>query len=285
MKRKDSDIMVSICCITFNHEKYIAQAIEGFLMQITDFKFEILIGEDCSTDNTRQVIEKYASANPSIKLITSQQNVGAFQNSKHLIDNAVGKYVAYCDGDDYWTDNRKLQKQVDFLEKNSDYVVCCHYCEEIDSDGNLVYRSDTIRPLEYRYGDLILNKQAETSSASILTHRKLISELYKQQWLPSCNATDKFFKLFATYKTGNKVYVLPEVMSCYRRHPGGVWSALMHETLREKQLSDFKVIVQYFNHSLVQKLNLQWFYFRRYFRFDYRTSKITGVLSSVRSIW
>ena len=113
---------VSVKTITYNHEKFIAQCIEGIMMQKTNFSFEFIIGEDCSTDNTMKIIQEYADRYPDvIRVITSENNVGAAENDHRTDLECQGKYVAFCEGDDFWTDPHKLQKQVDFLEANPEY--------------------------------------------------------------------------------------------------------------------------------------------------------------------
>jgi glycosyltransferase involved in cell wall biosynthesis len=109
--------LVSIHMITYNHAPYIAQAIEGILMQKTNFSFELVIGEDCSTDGTREIVFDYAKSYPGIiKVITSDKNVGMYKNSFRTTQACQGKYVAYCEGDDYWQRDDKLQIQADYLE-------------------------------------------------------------------------------------------------------------------------------------------------------------------------
>ena len=126
MKSDSPEITVSICCITYNHEKYIAQCLDSFLMQRTSFRYEIILGEDCSTDSTRSIAEAYARQYPDrIRLLTGPVNVGAQKNLLRVLKRAAGKYIALCDGDDFWTDPAKLQKQVDFLENNPSYTMCC----------------------------------------------------------------------------------------------------------------------------------------------------------------
>lgn len=113
--------------ITYNHELYIAQAIEGVVMQKTNFRIELIIGEDCSTDSTRKICEDYAIKYPEIiRLLPSVQNLGMSQNGIRTLQECKGKYIALLDGDDYWTDPLKLQKQVDFLEENEDYIAHSH---------------------------------------------------------------------------------------------------------------------------------------------------------------
>ncbi len=118
--------LVSICSTTYNREKYIGQAIESWLLQKVNFSFEIVISDDCSTDSTIQIIEKFIELNPNVKfkLLKSDQNQGFVKNSIKVYESARGKYIAHCDGDDYWIDDCKLQKQVNFLENNLNYVMC-----------------------------------------------------------------------------------------------------------------------------------------------------------------
>lgn len=286
MEANTSEIMISVCCITYNHEKFISKAVESFLMQRSDFRYEILIGEDCSTDGTRAILEGYALKYPNkIKLVTSENNVGANNNAIRTIKAAKGKYLAFCDGDDYWIDPDKLQKQVDFLENNPDYVICCHYYKEIDSPGNILYVNPNPVILEYDYNDLIVNRQAETATSSLVVRKDSIADLLDQEWYPNCNAVDKFLKLFATFYSRKKIYVIPEVMSCYRKHKGGVWSMKSAEFLKKKQLSDFTIIVNNFNHNFLQKLSLFLFYLRRYFLFEVRNSRFTNAVQTMRSIF
>jgi len=134
--------MISICCTAYNHEKYIAEAIESLLMQKTSYPFEILVHDDASTDNTAKVIKKYEKDFPElIKPIYQTENqysknnhVGYFFNTLR----AKGKYMAICEGDDYWTDPLKLQKQVDYLEANPQCSLCTHAARRIARDKKVV---------------------------------------------------------------------------------------------------------------------------------------------------
>ena len=125
---KNTDIVVSINTLTYNHEKYIAQCIEGILLQKTNFAFELLIHDDASTDRTAEIIREYEEKYPLIiKPIYQTENQWAkgIKNSvTYQYPRAKGKYIAICEGDDYWVDENKLQIQVDFLENNSDYGMC-----------------------------------------------------------------------------------------------------------------------------------------------------------------
>ena len=119
--------ILSVITIAYNHEHYIRRCIESVLMQQVNFPIEFIIADDCSTDGTRAICEEYAAKYPGIiRLISSDHNVGAVENEQRAFLAAKGKYIATCEGDDYWTDPLKLQKQVDFLESHPDYSVCFH---------------------------------------------------------------------------------------------------------------------------------------------------------------
>ena len=129
LREEEAKPLVSICCLTYNHKNLISDAIGGFLGQKTTFDYEILIHDDASTDGTQEVLEDWARRYPKIKLILQKENqykAKGVYPINNIYSLAKGKYIAECDGDDYWTDTLKLQKQVDFLEANQDYVMCHH---------------------------------------------------------------------------------------------------------------------------------------------------------------
>ncbi|MEO2602188.1 glycosyltransferase, partial [Clostridium butyricum] len=116
-----TDIMVTVVCVTYNHENYIRDCLEGIVRQKTDFKFQVFIGDDCSTDGTRKIIDEYVNKYPDIIIpFHREENIGSIHNFGDLCERVDTKYIAFCDGDDYWIDYDKLQKQVDFLENNPD---------------------------------------------------------------------------------------------------------------------------------------------------------------------
>lgn len=132
MGRTNNPIL-SVHMVTYNHVRFINQAIDSVLSQKTNFEFELVIGEDCSTDGTREIVFDYARKYPEkIKLITSEFNVGPNANDKRTTLSCNGKYIAFCEGDDYWVDLYKIQKQIEFLETNPEFGL-------IHSDVNLYY--------------------------------------------------------------------------------------------------------------------------------------------------
>lgn len=141
-----NEILVSISCITYNHSAYIRQCLDGMLMQQTTFGFEILIHDDCSTDGTDDIIREYVSRYPQIiKPLFEEEN--QYQQGKPIgtivwnLPRAKGKYIAMCEGDDYWTDPLKLQKQVDFMEANPEYGLCYTDYSVCDEFGNITEES------------------------------------------------------------------------------------------------------------------------------------------------
>lgn len=130
--------LVSIWCPAYNHENYISRCLDGFLMQETNFSFEIIVHDDASRDRTQEILRSYAEKHPD-KFRNIYQSENQFSNdinvlTRLMLSSARGKYIALCEGDDYWTDPQKLQKQVDFLEKNTDCSICWTNYEELKNN-------------------------------------------------------------------------------------------------------------------------------------------------------
>ena len=276
------EVMVSICCITYNHKEFISQTINSFLMQQANFKFEIIIGDDCSTDGATEVIKQIQAQNSEINLVSSHKNIGAHENMRNVLRHTKGKYIALCDGDDYWIDPLKLQKQVDFLEQNSEYVICCHYTRVIDTTYQTLYVDPQPKPLIHTFNDLLVGKQVETKTASVL-YRNLpeTNLLFEQPWYAKVFAVDKLLKLMATYYTGGKVYVIPEVMSCYRNHSGGIWSMIKTEARMEMVISDFNLIIRNFKYGKIYKMRLLLLYLKRDALFEMRRRRFRKIFDTV----
>ncbi|WP_350560613.1 glycosyltransferase [Psychrobacter sp. CAL346-MNA-CIBAN-0220] len=131
----NNQIQVSVCVVTYNQEKYIAECLDSLVTQQTNFKFEIIVGEDCSTDNTRAIVQQYVEKYPDLIVpIFHVENVGAVENIKQVYKKARGKYIAHVDGDDMALPN-KLQKQFDVLESNPDCSMCVHNVKAVDSNS------------------------------------------------------------------------------------------------------------------------------------------------------
>lgn len=224
---------VSISCITYNHESYIRQAIEGFLMQKTNFPVEILIHDDASTDNTANIIREYEKKYPdTIKPIYQTENqysrkdgtIGRLQRGR-----AKGKYYAMCEGDDYWTDPNKLQKQVDFLENHPEYIFCCHRFKILDQNTGIFKR-------EYAhayYGDGNLEIDLSLYSKIWITQplTTVVRTEILLKALEECKKYDNSRDVHTFYhllKLGKGIS-LNEFMGVYRWHREGVAGLLSVE--------------------------------------------------------
>lgn len=220
----NDSITVSVCMITYNHAKYIEQAINSILSQQTNFDFELVIGNDCSTDQSDEIILNIIKNNPlgyKIKYFNHSKNIGMMPNAMHTTNRCIGKYRAICEGDDYWIDDFKLQKQVDFLEQNPEYVFTFHDCE-------LLYDATQTKVLKIgnKKIDVIVNlesviAQNNIATASIL-YRKILDYNNLPEWFYTTLKND-YAHLCLLAEKGLGKY-LPDVMSVYRIHENGVWS-------------------------------------------------------------
>jgi len=142
---------LSVILITYNHEKYIRKALDSVLMQETNFPFEIVVGEDMSPDDTRNIVKEYRNRYPEqIRLVHREKNTGRpTLNVYETTMKCRGEYLAYLEGDDYWTDPRKLQKQVDFLEAHPEYIACTHAHKMIDDEGNDITDPEVLKTSEF----------------------------------------------------------------------------------------------------------------------------------------
>lgn len=227
---------VSVFCMVYNHEPFLVQCLEGFLMQKCLFDFEIVVGEDCSNDKSREILLKYQSKFPGkFNLLLHNQNVGAFNNQNIVLSNCTGKYIAMCEGDDYWTDPLKLQKQVDFLEKNEEFVVVYHHFDVLDESTGLL-----------RKRKIPFNISQETKF--VVVESFFDSQGWFTQPLTSLFRTSHFNNIkFPNYKfsrdvhlnyhliKGKKALWINEIMGVYRHHSGGMFS--MQDAQKNRDVS------------------------------------------------
>jgi len=230
--------VVSVCCTTYNHENYISDAIDGFLIQDTDFPFEVVVRDDCSTDNTANIIKQYIDKYPNIiKPIYEAEN----QFSKGVkpmpvvYKKAVGKYFALCEGDDYWIDPLKLQKQVDFLEKNNEYVCCYHNSKIINDKGIVIIDTLITNPKDFQKTELLSNSFMTIHSVmfrNILTFKDEFNEIPFGDMM--------LWHLLGYY--GKAKYLDNIQKAVYRKHEGGMWNGLDKYQQFEKTLLSKNII-------------------------------------------
>lgn len=212
---------VSVSMVTYNQEKFIAQAIESVMMQRTDFEFELVIGEDASTDQTRSICKRYQQIHgDKIRLIERSRNVGAVRNYLDTYKCCQGRYVAFLEGDDFWTDASKLQRQVSFLDSNPDYAICCHNVFVADEAGQLGAPLLASIPETTTVHDLCRGDYIAT--ASCMVRNKLVKSI--PDWiyeLPGCD-----WALDILNAEHGKIKFFPETLAAYRRHSSSIWSSL-----------------------------------------------------------
>jgi len=228
---ENKECMVSILCTAYMHEEYIAQTLDSFLMQETDFPFEILVSDDASSDATADIIRSYAEKYPDIiRTFLMQENIfskGRNFYTEFLFPNARGKYICHCEGDDYWTDKTKLQRQFDFLEANPEYSACVHntilyYCDGSQPDKVLLnYSEDTDLSMEA----IIAGPSRSYHTSSLMARADILTD------------TQDFYHVAYKYgftdypnniwlRLNGKIRYLNMPMSVYRINSGsGAWSS------------------------------------------------------------
>src|SRR5688572_16584043 len=234
----NSTPLVSISCVTYNHASYLRQAVDGFLIQKTTFPVEILIHDDASTDGAVDIIKEYQSKFPTVIYPMVQTENQFSQGIRGMMTRfnfprARGKYIALCEGDDYWTDPFKLQKQVDFLEENPSYSGAAHqslmvFTDDINKEPKL-FSEHTITDIEVNH--LLDGRLFHTAS---LMFR---SEIIKKHQLPT-NITAGDRALFFLLTSYGKIYYSHELMCCYRKHAEGMSSWVTTEMLEK----DLKIV-------------------------------------------
>jgi hypothetical protein len=232
----NDDLKIAIWMVTCNHELYIKRAIESVLMQKTDYTFKLFIGEDYSTDSTREICLKLRNLYPEkIELILSDKNLGADYNSERTYTKCIesgAKYIAMLEGDDYWTDLYKLQKQVDFLEHNQDYKFSMGIVETlIENTGKIIRAKEHINPAStetYLLKDYIRAPFSQTSS---FLFRNM--KIYFPNWKNNIHAGDQLIVILMTGKEG-KIKYHNEVFSMYRLNSESITFNSNLDELRKK---------------------------------------------------
>jgi glycosyltransferase involved in cell wall biosynthesis len=219
---------VSVCVPAFNHEKYIAQMLDGALMQQTDFPFEIVIGDDASTDSTPDIIQQYIARNPGrIRAFLHAENQGPKEprefagrnNVLQLLKACKGEYVAMCEGDDYWTDPLKLQKQVDFLDKNPDFAICHHNMLVIYEDGSDSHSFNAPdQKLVSTIKDILEDKWFMATASWVYRNHFLTNDF--AEWHAKAAAGD--WAVMIQLAAQGQIGYLPETMGVYRKHSAGL---------------------------------------------------------------
>lgn len=215
---KNSKPKVSVICITFNHVDFIRQALDGFVMQKTNFPFEVIVHDDASTDGTADIVREYAKKYPDIiKPILQSENQwsrGVNISTEFIWPAVRGEYVAVCDGDDYWTNPLKLQKQADFLDANPDFAICFHPVSVFWNDNS---HCDKVWP----------KRKTELTLQELIYENHIPNCAVMYRWIaPTDEWPDKIYPgdwfMHLLHAKRGKIHFIPDVMARYRRHSGGI---------------------------------------------------------------
>jgi glycosyltransferase involved in cell wall biosynthesis len=246
-------MQVTVLVTTYNHEEFIAPAINSILMQRVDFSYEIIIGDDCSTDGTGRILDELQRAHPElIRIMRPARNLGDNGRPMFLetLKAAQGKFIAMLDGDDYWTDENKLATQVALMEADPACAMTYHNVVRVFADGS--------EPTPYN----------DPQHPSILTTEKLL----EQNWVPSCSPVVRAdllshlppwfyaapwgdWPLFLLATETGTVRYINEVLGAYRIHPQGAWSRLSEEAQVTELLLFFEILYPYFAERYASKIN------------------------------
>lgn len=213
---------VSIITIAYNQEKYIEEALKSFVSQKTNFSFEIIVADDGSSDKTQSIVKKYEKQYPHLfSNILRKKNIGAIPNFKDALMHAKGDYIALCEGDDFWTNVEKLQRQVDFMESHSGYTVCFHPVRVFFENGQEKDATFPDRTNHFTIKDLLERNFIQTNSVMYRRQKdysKLMSNVMPYDWY-----------LHLYHAQFGKVGFINKVMSAYRRHESGMWWSSTHD--------------------------------------------------------
>jgi glycosyltransferase involved in cell wall biosynthesis len=219
---------VSVCVPTYNHEAYIAQMLDGALQQQTSFPFEIVVGDDASTDHAPAIIQRYAEQHPDrIRAYLHPTNLGPASprefagrnNVLFLLKACQGQYVALCEGDDYWTDPHKLQKQVDFLDAHPDFSICHHNVRVVYEDGSPEHLFNTADQKAVSTIEDLLRDKWFMATASLMYRNHFLTADFAN-WHAEAAAGD--WALVIQLAARGKIGYLFEIMGVYRKHQGGL---------------------------------------------------------------
>lgn len=275
--------MVSVVMITYGHDQFISQAIEGVLMQKCDFDIELIIANDCSPDNTDEVVRKIIHDHPNanwIKYTKHNENKGMMSNFIWAMRQAEGKYIALCEGDDYWIDPLKLQKQVDFLENNEEYVCCLTESFVGDSRENNKFSK--------------ISKNSDISSVNILVESFFATNTFVFR----NNTIDISNKIFLEAPLGDtlilyllslkgKIKYLTSITGYYRKHIGGVYTGADYFTKIERQIDFYKLLLSYkylMHEKLINKL-INSMYLDLAYNYSYNGKRVEAISSFKKISW
>ncbi|WP_445737896.1 glycosyltransferase family 2 protein [Mariniflexile sp.] len=232
--------LVSVVMITYGHEKFIEEAVNSVLMQECDFHIELILANDASPDKTDSVIQHILKSHPrasSIHYFKHVHNIGMMPNFIFALKQCRGKYIALCEGDDYWTDSLKLQKQVDFLEANADYNICFHKVRLFNQAENKFTEDQLTRevPSSTNINDLAVGNYIHTPSVVIRNNFMF------PKWFVKSPIGD--WSLYMIAVKNQKIKKLEAIMAVYRVHNKSIWSLKSEEYRVLKTIKSVELLI------------------------------------------
>lgn len=241
-----NNVHVSVICLVFNHARFLSKTLDSIVSQVVDFSFELIIAEDVSSDESLAIARSYQARYPEIiKIISGPDNIGTEKNFARAFAAAKGKYIAHCEGDDYWCDDSKLQKQYDFMQTNPEYALCFHDTKVVDENDNLVMDSQI--PAEFKRdhtSDELLRGKGWIKNLTIF-YRKPFAEIPPEMFKVK-NGDTFLYAVFGLLGHGKWLGDTIEP-GAYRIHGGGVWSAMNDADKLSSKLNTYFWICTYLN--------------------------------------
>lgn len=269
----NDEILVSVYCLAYNHENYIRDCLDGFVKQKTNFKFEVIVHDDASTDKTADIIREYAANYPNIiKPILQKENRYSRGESiplKYILPKCQGKYIAICEGDDYWICDTKLQQQADVLENHPEYIACVHANKVVDYLNNTEITNAKYKQSQVVDTTDVLSPMVPIfHTTSIFYRKKIITErpmFFKETW---------DYAVLVYLALCGKIYYINEVMSVYRTLTPGSW------TMRTRKKKNRKAELRF------QKYHVEFLRAAdKYFDYKYHDLIDSNILNFEYQIW
>ena len=252
-------MLISVCCITYNHEKYISKCIESILNQRGSFKLELIIGEDGSKDKTREICANYALKYPDkVFLLPGEANLGMSQNFLRTLQSCKGELIAICEGDDFWTDSSKIQYQIEYLNSHPEAVACFHNAVNVDSEDNVINKSYfQSEKTKFNLADCFKSLGSSYPTCSLVFKSTVFSKPFPNWFLE--RACDEFLDLYIAYS--GELHFIDKKLAAYRIHNSGVWQGSTSLAKRKEQQNRILLLSRdpEFNQKFPQEVKQQIF--------------------------
>ncbi|WP_180001671.1 glycosyltransferase [Acinetobacter sp. YH12255] len=275
--------IVSICCTTYNHEKFITSALRGFLIQETEFPFEIIIQDDASTDETANIIRQYQLKYPKlIKPIYHNENLYSkgFKPLIMAMEKCCGKYIAVCEGDDYWCDENKLSRQVSYLDSNQDIVISSHDAFIVDENNNKIKNSKLPNKFKRDFsGKELMHGNAWLLTMNWMLRNVDIPNIPERKMVK--NSDDFLISILGSF--GGSHFHTDIQPSAYRIHQGGIWSSLSQDEKLDDKINTYFWIYRYYKRiSLIESERI---FLKKYTNLVFsKASKISLIYSLIKKL-